>query len=48
LEDLTEMSEEDMETLLGFYKPNDVPSLKQVRGEHDFERFEFDGSFGWM
>jgi len=48
LEDLTDMTEQDMEALLGFYKPNEVPSLKQVRNEHDFERFEFDGAFGWL
>lgn len=47
LDDLVDMEEEDMDTLLGFYKPDKVPSLKQVRGEVDFEHFEFDGSFGW-
>ena len=47
LEDLTEMTEEDMETLLGFYKPGDVPSLKNVRSEPDFEHWEFDGA-GWI
>ena len=49
LEDLTAMTESDMEGLLEFYKPNRVPSLKQIRYEEpDFERFEFDGSFGWF
>ena len=48
LEDLTEMTEEDMEALLGYYKPGDVPSLKKIRNEPDFENFEFDGAFGWM
>jgi precorrin-2 dehydrogenase / sirohydrochlorin ferrochelatase len=31
LDELTEMTEEDMETLLGFYKPGTVPSLEAVR-----------------
>ena len=31
LDDLCEMTEEDMEELLGFYKPNTVPSLYEVR-----------------
>lgn len=31
LDDLCEMTEEDMETLLGFYKPGTVPSLEAVR-----------------
>jgi precorrin-2 dehydrogenase/sirohydrochlorin ferrochelatase len=31
LDELCEMTEEDMETLLGFYKPNTVPSLEAVR-----------------
>ena len=49
LEDLTAMTESDMEDLLEFYRPNRVPSLKQIRHEEpDFERFEFDGSFGWF
>lgn len=47
LEDLTDMEEGDMERLLGFYEPDTVPSLREVRGEHDFGKFEFDGSFGW-
>ena len=52
LEDLTSLTESDMEALLGFYKPNKVPSLKELRTESDwqldFEKFEFDGSFGWF
>lgn len=48
LEDLCEMTEEDMERLLGFYKPNTVPTLKKVRGEEEeAEIYEFEGSFGW-
>ncbi|KAF1994030.1 siroheme synthase [Amniculicola lignicola CBS 123094] len=31
LEDLTEMTEGDMEELLGFYKPGTVPSLESLR-----------------
>ncbi|KAF2683927.1 siroheme synthase middle domains-like protein [Lentithecium fluviatile CBS 122367] len=31
LDDLCDMTEEDMETLLGFYRPGTVPSLEQVR-----------------
>jgi precorrin-2 dehydrogenase/sirohydrochlorin ferrochelatase len=42
LEDLCEMQERDMETLVKSYKTNQVPSLVDVRGP-----WEFDGSFGW-
>lgn len=42
LEDLCDMSEEDMEQLLQSYAPDKVPSLTEVRGP-----WEFDGSFGW-
>lgn len=44
LEQLVEMDEKDMDRLLGFYKPNTVPSFETVRlgDEH-----VFDGSFGW-
>ena len=31
LDQLCDMTEEDMETLLGFYRPGTVPSLEQVR-----------------
>jgi precorrin-2 dehydrogenase/sirohydrochlorin ferrochelatase len=31
LDDLCSMTEEDMEMLLGFYKPNTVPTLEEVR-----------------
>ena len=49
LGDLTEMSGEDMERLLGFYKLDTVPSLKSIRGEEQDKEtpFVFDGSFGW-
>jgi precorrin-2 dehydrogenase/sirohydrochlorin ferrochelatase len=46
LEDLCEMTDEDMETLLRFYAPNKVPRfgcLKAMEGEFD----AFDGSFGF-
>jgi len=47
LEDLCDMQEQDMATLLESYQPNVVPSLEQVRlGEKPGE-WEFDGSFGW-
>ena len=52
LEELTAMTEEDMQALLDFYRPNKVPSYQQILGhsdlELDFEHFEFDGSFGWF
>ena len=31
LDELCSMTEEDMEMLLGFYKPNTIPSLDLVR-----------------
>lgn len=31
LDDLCSMSEKDMEQLLGYYKPNTVPSLELLR-----------------
>ncbi|KAN0096022.1 siroheme synthase middle domains-like protein [Hyaloscypha variabilis] len=46
LEDLCEMDERDMETLLRFYAPNKVPRLgclKAMEEEYD----AFDGSFGF-
>jgi precorrin-2 dehydrogenase/sirohydrochlorin ferrochelatase len=46
LEDLCEMTDEDMEALLKFYAPNKVPRLgclKAMEGEFD----AFDGSFGF-
>ncbi len=47
LEDLVEMNEADMEALLGFYKPGDVPSLNTIRDGDGTSEFAFDGSFGW-
>ncbi|RQM05147.1 hypothetical protein DH86_00003169 [Scytalidium sp. 3C] len=43
LDDLCRMTEEDMATLLKYYASNQVPSLKEIRGEYDV----FDGSFGF-
>ncbi|MCJ1463145.1 Bifunctional dehydrogenase and ferrochelatase [Pseudocyphellaria aurata] len=46
LEDLVALDDEDMEVLLGYYKPGTVPKLGQIRcGET--EEYVFDGSFGW-
>jgi precorrin-2 dehydrogenase/sirohydrochlorin ferrochelatase len=46
LEDLCEMDEKDMETLLGFYSSNKVPRLNCLRAmEGKFDAF--DGSFGF-
>ena len=47
LDELLEMDEEDMEALLGFYKPGTVPSFERIRLGKDFEEYAFDGSFGW-
>ncbi|KAL8929979.1 MAG: hypothetical protein Q9172_000211 [Xanthocarpia lactea] len=47
LDDLVVMEEEDMEKLLGYYKPGEVPSLDTIRLGGDFENYAFDGSFGW-
>jgi precorrin-2 dehydrogenase/sirohydrochlorin ferrochelatase len=47
LEDLCEMTEVDMETLLRFYAADEVPRLgclKAMKGELD----AFDGSFGFF
>ena len=41
------MDERDMNELLRFYGPDQVPSLEQTRlGEKPGE-WQFDGSFGW-
>jgi precorrin-2 dehydrogenase/sirohydrochlorin ferrochelatase len=45
LEELCEMTEEDMELLLLFYEKGEVPGLSNLRGREDEELF--DGSFGW-
>ncbi|KAK0513591.1 hypothetical protein JMJ35_003955 [Cladonia borealis] len=47
LEDLVEMDEEDMDRLLGFYKPGTVPRFEEVRLGNQVDEFVFDGSFGW-
>lgn len=47
LEDLVDMTEEDMDDLLKYYEPFTVPSLKQIRLGEEPGIFEFDGSFGW-
>lgn len=47
LEDLCQMDDEDMETLLRFYAPDQVPRLgclKAMEGQLD----AFDGSFGFF
>ena len=46
LEDLVEMDEQDMENLLGFYKPGTVPAFRKIHGDES-DAWEFDGSFGW-
>lgn len=46
LEDLVELNDEDMEVLLGFYKPGTVPNFEQIR-QGDTIEYAFDGSFGW-
>lgn len=46
LEDLCDMSDEEMAALLGFYGPNKVPTLKELRGPEEFDGF--DGSFGFF
>lgn len=47
LQDLCEMEEADMEALLGYYQPNTVPTLRQLRTGEEPGIFQFDGSFGW-
>ena len=47
LEDLVEMDEKDMENLLGFYKPNTVPTFAEIRSGDLVDGSTFDGSFGW-
>ena len=48
LEDLCDMEERDMEALLGFYEPDQVPSLKELRAKDEDEEVGFDGSFGFF
>ena len=47
LEDLVEMSDADMEKLLGFYDNDEVPAYKDIHDFGDDDTFAFDGSFGW-
>lgn len=47
LEDLVDLDEEDMEKLLGFYRPGTVPKLEQLRDGKASNEYIFDGSFGW-
>ena len=47
LEELVEMSDADMEKLLGFYEDNKVPKFRDIHNVRDNGVFEFDGSFGW-
>jgi len=47
LEDLCDMDDADMQALLGFYRPNTVPSLDQLRLQEEPGVYHFDGSFGW-
>lgn len=47
LDDLCEMEEDDMETLLSFYKPGQVLSLEQIRLGGEPGVVSFDGSFGF-
>ncbi|KAF2771919.1 siroheme synthase [Teratosphaeria nubilosa] len=47
LEDLCEMDEEDMNALLNYYSPDQVPSLNEVRLGDEPGVPSFDGSFGW-
>ncbi|KAI9777180.1 MAG: Bifunctional dehydrogenase and ferrochelatase [Geoglossum umbratile] len=45
LEELCQMDDDDMETLLGFYATNKIPEFSEIHtGEGTYE---FDGSFGW-
>jgi precorrin-2 dehydrogenase/sirohydrochlorin ferrochelatase len=47
LEQLVEMEEDDMDALLGFYKPGTVPTYDQIRVGEEPGVPTFDGSFGW-
>ena len=47
LEDLCEMDDQDMEQLLGFYQPNKVPSLVEIRVHEEPSIVGVDGAFGW-
>ena len=47
LDELVAMNETDMERLLDFYAPGDVPTYKDICSEGPQEDWGFDGSFGW-
>jgi precorrin-2 dehydrogenase/sirohydrochlorin ferrochelatase len=47
LEELCDMTDDDMEELLRYYEPNKVPSLHDLRVGRDPAIPEFDWSFGW-
>lgn len=47
LEDLCEMTEEDMRVLLRFYGRGEVPTLGCLRGMEGEGESVFDGSWGW-
>ena len=47
LDQLVEMDELDMERLLGYYKPNTVPTFEKIRLDETSDDVAFDGSFGW-
>lgn len=47
LENLVDMTEQDMDDLLKYYEPFTVPSLEQIRLGEEPGIYEFDGSFGW-
>ncbi|EGC46706.1 siroheme biosynthesis protein MET8 [Histoplasma capsulatum var. duboisii H88] len=47
LEELVEMDEDDIETLLGYYLSDKVPTFEQVRLGEDADWIGFDGSMGF-
>ena len=47
LEDLCDMTDEDMTELLEYYEPNEVPSLDDIRTARIKGIHTWDGSFGW-
>lgn len=47
LEELCDMEEQDMDRLLRFYAPEQVPTFDQVRLGESPGDWQFDGSFGW-
>ncbi|KAK2756808.1 Bifunctional dehydrogenase and ferrochelatase [Arachnomyces sp. PD_36] len=47
LDDLIKMDENDMQTLLGYYKSGKVPRLQEVQLGDESKTVPFDGSFGF-